>query len=363
MSVAAATSAAPVSETDQSVSVDVESTQDGQAWSAYVAASPEATFFHDWAWGKVIHDVYGYETERLVAKKDGKIVGVCPIVDVNSPIFGRSLISTAFTVGGGIVADDGQIAAQLAAAAVEMGAARNVQYIELRSEKAVLRDWRTKDSVYAGFRKEMPVKTEERLLAIPRKRRAEVRKALKFAAEGRLTIRFEQDVDTFHKIYAQSLRNLGTPVFSKKFAKALIDAFGDSAEIAIVEGDGEPIAALLSFYFRNRVMPYYVGAVGNARALRVFDFLYWSLMERAAEQGANIFDFGRSKIGTPHFDYKKLWGFEPEPLAYQYALVKAGDVPDVNPNNPKFKLVSESWKKLPLPVANAVGPLLARHLA
>ena len=363
MSVAAATNAMITPDEDRVVSIESADAQNETEWRAYVDEATHASLFHHWAWGRVIREVYGYETLRLVARRDGKITGICPLVDVKSPIFGRSLISTAFTVGGGILADDEFTAEQLAAVAIELGEARNVQYVELRSETALLKDWRTKDSVYAGFRKAMPEGVEERLTSIPRKRRAEVRKALKLAEEGRLSIRFDNDIATFHKIYAQSLRDLGTPVFSKKFAEILMDEFGESAEIAIVEGDGEPVAALLSFYFRDRVMPYYVGAVGNARALRAFDYLYWSLMKRAAERGAHVFDFGRSKIGTPHFDYKKLWGFEPEPLAYQYALVKAADVPNVNPNNPKFRMVSETWKRLPLPLANAVGPLLARHLA
>ena len=363
MSVVATSTAMIITDDDHSTSIEFAGAQHEDEWRAYVDGATEASFFHHWAWGGVIREVYGYETLRLVARRDGKISGVCPLVDIKSPIFGRSLISTAFTVGGGILADDEITAEQLAAAAVEQGEARDVQYVELRSENATLQDWRTKDTIYAGFRKTMPAGAEERLSAIPRKRRAEIRKALKLANEGRLLIRFDNDIDTFHKIYAQSLRSLGTPVFSKKFAAKLMDEFGENAEIAIVEGDGEPVAALLSFYFRDKVMPYYVGAVGNARPLRAFDYLYWSLMERAAERGAHVFDFGRSKIGTPHFDYKKLWGFEPEPLAYQYALIRAADVPNVNPNNPKFQMVSEIWKKLPLPLANTIGPLLARHLA
>jgi len=363
MNGATATSTVIGSHTDPMVSIELGSAQDEAAWSDFVEKSPEAAFFHHWAWGDVIREAYGYETIKLLAKRGDNIVGICPLVDVKSPIFGRSLISTAFTIGGGIAAADTEAAIALAAASIEIGKSKNVQYVELRSEKALLTAWHTKDSVYAGFCKTMPEERDARLAEIPRKRRAEIRKALNFAEEGRLTVRFGQDIHTFHRIYAESLRNLGTPMFSKKFAQLLIDKFSQNAEVAIVEGDGEPVAALLSFYFRDKVMPYYVGAIGNARPLRAFDFLYWSLMDRAAQIGGNVFDFGRSKTGTPHFQYKKLWGFEPEALAYQYALVKATDIPNVNPNNPKFRLVSETWKKLPLPIANIAGPLLARHLA
>lgn len=351
------------SASNSSMIVEEALPSDEVAWMQFVEQSGAASFFHHWGWGNVVEKAYGYKTIRLIARRDGAVVGVCPLVDVKSPIFGRSLISTAFTVGGGIGSSDPAAIEALAEAAIAAGQARNVQYVELRGREAKLAEWPTKDSTYAGFCKTLPQDEETRLKEIPRKRRAEVRKALKLYEEGRLTISFGRDVDVFHGIYAQSLRGLGTPVFSKKFVSAVMAEFSDKAEIAIVEGDGKPIAALLSFYFRDCVMPYYVGAIGAARPLKAFDFLYWRIMEQAASRGAPVFDFGRSKVGTPHFDYKKLWGFEPEPLAYQYALIKADAVPDVNPNNPKFKLVSETWKKLPLPFANFAGPILARHLA
>lgn len=334
-----------------------------EEWTSFVYTAPQATFFHDWRWGDVAERIYGHAPLRLAAKRNGKLVGVLPLTDVKSPFFGRSLISTAFTVGGGVAARDAAAAKALSIAAIEAGRSRNVQYIELRSEAALFDDWRTKDQIYAAFSKTMPTEEDARLAAIPRKRRAEVRKALKFEAEGRLSIRFDDDIDCFYDIYARSVRDLGTPVFSRKYAAMLKSVFGEAVEIAIVEGDGTPIAALVSFYFRDRIMPYYVGAAGEARVLRAFDFLYWKVMSRACEKGAPVFDFGRSKVGTPHHDYKKLWGFEATPLAYQYAMVKARDVPDVNPNNPKFKMVSAAWKRLPVPIANRVGPILAGNLA
>jgi FemAB-related protein (PEP-CTERM system-associated) len=122
------------------------------------------------------------------------------------------------------------------------------------------------------------------------------------------------------------------------------------------------LAALLSFYFKDQVMPYYGGAVPAARPSHAYDLLYWSLMRRAVGRGARVFDFGRSKVGSGAFDYKRFWGFEPTPLAYQYCLVRARTVPDVNPLNPKYRHMVAIWRRLPLPVANRLGPLLARQL-
>ena len=343
--------------------LSVEPIADKALWDAYLAAARDVSFFHRWEWGEIVRDAYGYEPIRLVARREGAIVGALLMSDVKAPLLGRSLISSAFTVGGGIAADDQSAADALAAKAIEEGRARNVQYVELRGGANDLKGWTAKNNVYASFSKPLIRDEKERLLAIPKKRRAEIRKGLKLAGEGRLTIRHGRDVDAFYHCYARSLRNLGTPIFSKRFVHAIMEAFGDKSEIAVVEADGAPIVALISFFYKDRVMPYYVGALPEARALRGFDFLYWSMMERGIEFGAEIFDFGRSKIGTPHFDYKKYWGFEGVPLRYQYALIGATDTPNVNPNNPKFKIFTNMWKRLPVPVANAIGPMLVRNFA
>ncbi len=126
--------------------------------------------------------------------------------------------------------------------------------------------------------------------------------------------------------------------------------------------DGVPVASVMSFYFRDEVLPYYGGGTGEARRHAANDFLYWDLMRRACERGIRVFDFGRSKRDVGSFRFKKHWGFEPEPLAYEIRLVRATDVPDVNPLNPKYRMFVESWKRLPLPLSRLLGPPLARNL-
>lgn len=118
----------------------------------------------------------------------------------------------------------------------------------------------------------------------------------------------------------------------------------------------------MSFYFRDEVIPYYGGGTGGARDVAGNDFMYWDLMCRAASRGVRVFDFGRSKLDVGSFRFKKHWGFEPQPLYYEYHLVKAGRVPDVNPLNPRYRLFIEGWKRLPLSVSRLLGPLLARSL-
>jgi FemAB-related protein (PEP-CTERM system-associated) len=327
-------------------------------WDAFVQQEPSATFFHRAGWSRVIRRAYGYETHFLLARRGGQIVGVLPLVHLKTLVFGQSLISTGFCVYGGIASSDPEAIEALADEAARLGKKLGVSYVEMRSQQALIPGWKTKSDVYATFRRELHDTDDANLKAIPRKKRADVRKGIK----SELTVDTGGDIDTFHAIYAESVRNLGTPVFSKRYIIAIAEEFGEDCEVSVVHGPDGPVAALASFYFRDQVLPYYGGGTPAARPLHAYDQLYWTLMCRAIRRGARVFDFGRSKFGTGAFDYKTYWGFEPTPLHYQYHLVKADEVPDINPLNPKYKLMVSAWQKLPLPVANMIGPWVARQL-
>jgi FemAB-related protein (PEP-CTERM system-associated) len=169
-------------------------------------------------------------------------------------------------------------------------------------------------------------------------------------------------VDRFFDAFAASQRNLGTPILPKRYFQALKEEFGEACDVLTVTSAGKVVASVLSFYFRDEVLPYYGGGPAEARDLKANDFMYWELMRRSAERGIRVFDYGRSKVGSGSYSFKKNWGFEPEPLRYQYRLVKAHDVPNVSPNNPKYRLMIEAWRRLPLALANRLGPVLARNL-
>jgi FemAB-related protein (PEP-CTERM system-associated) len=185
-----------------------------------------------------------------------------------------------------------------------------------------------------------------------------VRKGMEAGLESEI----DDGVDRFFEAYSASLRNLGTPVLSKRYFQALQREFGDRSEVLTVTRAGKAVSSVLSFYFRDEVLPYYGGGPRAARELKANDFMYWELMRRSAERGIRVFDYGRSKVGSGSYSFKKNWGFEPEPLPYQYRLVKAPEVPNVSPTNPKYRLFIEAWRRLPLAVANRLGPVLARNL-
>ena len=165
-----------------------------------------------------------------------------------------------------------------------------------------------------------------------------------------------------YAVYAESVRNLGTPVFPKALFGAVLDAFGADADILTVSQGETPVASVLSLYHKGAVMPYWGGGVREARSLRANDVMYYALMNHARRRGCNRFDFGRSKINSGPYFFKKNWGFEPQPLSYAVRTADGAEPRDVNPNSPKYKAQIAVWQKLPLPIANLVGPWIAKGL-
>ncbi|MBN8843461.1 MAG: FemAB family PEP-CTERM system-associated protein [Sphingomonadales bacterium] len=336
---------------------------DADAWDAYVAAHPAATPFHSRAWCQAVTKATGHQC-HLIAPRDvgGTPTGLLPLHHVRSPLFGQALVASGFAVDGGILADDGANAAMIAAAAVDVASSLGVSSVELRGGPLPEGEgWRVEEGVYAGFARDLAADDDAELLAIPRKQRAEVRKVL----EGGLTVTTGSDAaerrDHYH-IYATSVRNLGTPVFPRALFDAVLDAFGDAADILTVRENGRPVASVLSLYWRGTVMPYWGGGTADARRLRANELMYFALMRHARAKGCTRFDFGRSKVGTGPFAYKKNWGFEPQPLVYARWLAPGETPRDMNPNSAKYRLQVDLWKKLPLWIANRIGPLIARGL-
>ena len=330
---------------------------DAERWDELVLASEQGTFFHLSSWRSVIETAFGHRTYYLCAFRSERLVGVLPLAHTRSMLFGRALVSLPFGVYGGPVVADAEAFDPLANAAAELAQRLKVDYLELRSRESVLPDWPTK-SLYVTFRKAIDRDPEVNLQAVPRKQRAMIRKGIQ---EG-LTSDTETTIDDFFRMYSLSVRNLGTPVFPARYFRCLKDTFGDKCEILTIRKDGRPVASVMSFFFRDEVLPYYGGGDTEARDTKANDFMYWELMRRSCEKGIRVFDFGRSKIDTGSYRFKKHWGFEPQPLSYRYHLVNAKTVPDLNPLNPKYRLLISAWKRLPLPISQWCGPKIARFL-
>lgn len=327
-------------------------------WDDFVENSASATFFHQAGWKEVIEQAFGHKTYFLYTEDEGKITGILPLVHIKSLFFGNSLSSCAFCVYGGIVAENEKSHAELDQKACELANELGVDHLEMRNQKQITPD-RPHKELYVTFRKELEDDEEKNLLAIPRKQRAMIRKGIKAG----LVSEIDENIDRFYQAYSESVRNLGTPVFSKKYFKVLKTVFKQQCEIVtITDNNQQLIGSVMNFYFRNEVLPYYGGGTEHARAVQGNDFMYWEVMRRAVAKGIKVFDYGRSKEGTGSYRFKKHWGFEPKPLYYEFYLVKSDSIPDINPLNPKYQMFIAAWKRLPLSVSQVVGPWLAKDL-
>lgn len=366
-----------------SISVREARPDDEARWDEFVNTCPDATFFHRFGWQRVLRRAFAHDSCFLIAEGDAGIEGVLPLATVRSRLTGNRLCSLPFCVYGGIAANTAEAASALRAQAVTIAEAQKVDALELRCREPSYSDWPVKQ-LYYTFRKELASDNAANLKAIPNRQRAMLRKAL---AEGLYSEEDTSGVDRLYRVYSESVRNLGTPVFSRRYLEILCDEFAADCRVMMIRqaangaaaakpddamlldppdrsGEaGEDVAAVLSFYFRGEVLPYYGGSITRARDIRGCNhFLYWELIRESANSGLTGFDFGRSKADTGPFAFKKHMGFAPQPLHYEYHLVAADTPPDLNPNSPRYRLLVNTWQKLPLWLANLMGPPLARHL-
>jgi FemAB-related protein (PEP-CTERM system-associated) len=337
--------------------VDLRQPDEAARIEGFVAAMV-GSLFHRPAWLRAVERGTGQRARGLVAEKGGAIVGWLPLSEVHSPIFGRLLASSGFAVGGGVLAERSETADALCRAAEELAIRLSCSTIELRGG-AVPADWYVRTDSHCGFAAELAPDDEAQLLAITKRQRAEVRKGL---AED-LTVAAGTGRDAlpaFYAMYSESVRNLGTPVFPRGLFEAMIEAL--DADVLTVFHQGRPVSSVLSFYHDGAVMPYWGGGTWEARRLRANERLYYELMCHARRRGCTRFDFGRSKTGSGPWAFKKNWGFTPEPLSYASWTAPGSARRDADPTSARHAARIALWKRLPLPLANLLGPPIARGL-
>lgn len=329
-------------------------------WDDFVLAHPRASFFHRSAWRHVAPSVFGHRPHYLSAMAGDTVTAVLPLIEVKSRLFGHALISNAFCVGGGPLARDDGALLEVLDQAEHLGRRLGVDYVELRDTPTAGEAWLTRDDLYAGFEGPIDPDADKNLLQIPRKQRAVVRKA----QDKGFSVSIDRTTQHFFGLYASTVRDHGTPALPRKFFDTLLSTFGEDCEVLTVHQNGAPISSVLSYYFRGAVLPYYTGSRREAaRGSGANDMMYWALMRRAVERGCTVFDFGRSKVGTGPYSFKRNWGFEPRPISHQYRLMNSDELPNINPTNPRYALFIKAWQKLPVPVATAISPILSRSLA
>ncbi len=329
---------------------------DRDLWDTFVNTRADAAGYHAWDWRRVFTNAFGHEPVYLIARYGQQVAGVLPLVQIKSLLFGNSLTSLPFLNYGGVIADTANAAETLIAAASEQAQARRCKHVELRHVARQFPD--------------LPCKTHKVAMHLPltatiwddldRKVRNQIRKAEK---SGLVAERGgEELLGDFYTVFARNMRDLGTPVYSRRLFQEVLRTFPDRAQLHIVRLKDQPVAAGLTYRTASMVQLPWASSIREFNSLCANVLLYWDAIQFAQSTGAGVFDMGRSTLNEGTFKFKAQWGAVPVPLHWEYQLSSAGSLPNVSPANPKFQLAIALWQKLPLGVATRVGPLIVRAI-
>jgi serine/alanine adding enzyme len=342
-----------------SAAVRLAENDDCKHWNKYAAQHRQSTYCHRWEWQDIFRKSFKAKPYYYLAESNNKIVGIFPVIYMKSLLFGRYMISLPWLDYGGPVADSEEIAEQLISSTENKAQDLGCQFLEMRAVRRRLPNY-TEKLEKREFHLDLSCGQDEVWKSFDSKARNQVRKGEKSG----LIIKFGKAdlLDEFYKIFSRNMRDLGTPVWPKNLFLKIFEYFGDTSEIALVGMKGEPIAAALLLHYRE------FSAVPSASARREFlhycpnNFMYWEIIKRCIERGSKIFDFGRSSEGAGTFRFKKQWVKNPKEQVWQYQLYAKDSLPELNPNNPKFKMLIGIWRKLPVPLANLIGPKIVTKL-
>ena len=327
---------------------------------AFVAGHPEGTLFHRPRWSRAVEKGTGQRACYLVAERAGNPVGCLPLTEIRSLLFGNALVSAGFATGGGLLVESDAAADALANAAWDIAVKGRIRALELRGGPFP-EGWARQEGVYANFDRALPDDADTLFDGLPRRQRAEIRRAQDFGLTSSAGSDRRHRAAHF-RVYGESVRNLGTPIFPRRLFASMLDAFAGEADVVTIWKDDRPLAALLTFYYKHVVQPYWGGGTAEARALRANDLVYLEVMGRGIARGCVRADFGRSKVGTGPWQRKRIWQFEETPLVYAVRTAEGESPREVNPLSPKYRLQVAAWQKLPLWLANRLGPPIARGL-
>jgi len=333
---------------------------DAPAIDAWAARCPRATFFHRPVWSRAVEAQFRHGDRSLVALRRGEVVGALPLSLVRGLRGGRDLVSTPYGVYGGPAGDDAEVERALYAAAEADAVALGVGRLELRCLEDPGVELATAD-LHATFIKDLPADPADVLKGMPKKARADARKARKSHGltlhEGRW---YAADLA---RLFHQNKRSLGSPALPDAWFARLLDDLGEDVTVHAVKRDGETLAAVMSFLFRDQVLAYYSGtADGVDRAYKASSFMYMALQEWSVERGYRVFDFGRSRKESGAYSFKAHQGFEARELHYAFRLVRAKGLPTFNPSNPRTEILQRTWRRLPLAVTTRLSGPLSRYL-
>ena len=324
-------------------------------WDAFVSRHP-GTGYHIWAWRGVFERAFGHRCIYLAARRGGNIVGALPLVHMQSRLFGRTLNSLPFLNYGGVISERREADHALVIAATELARKLRCSHVELRHSRRIFEDLPCRQHKVAML---LPL-AEGMWDRIDRKVRNQIRKAEKSdltVARGGADL-----LPEFYTVFSRNMRDLGTPVYSRRLFEEVLRALAERTSIHVVRHRGAAIAAALTYRSGEVVEVPWASSLREHNPRCPNYLLYWSIIEAAVAEGAEVLDFGRSSPHEGTYKFKEQWGAQPQPLYWEYQLLNGQDLPDVSPKNPKFKLAIDGWRRLPVWLTNALGPHIVRSI-
>jgi serine/alanine adding enzyme len=328
-------------------------------WDQFVRTHTQASPYHAWNWRAVFERGFGLTTEYLAAREDGAVVGILPLVIFRSRLFGRFAVSLPFVDIGGVCARDEHVARQLVDHAAALAIGERLSHVELRHTARLL------PSLPLRQHKVRMLLTLEKDAArgwnaLDRKVRNQVRKAEKsdlVARQGGIEL-----VDRFYDVFAQNMRDLGTPVWPIRFFEEVLTTLAASARVFLVDHHDVTVAGAIVFNHGDWFAVPWASSLREYRSQCPNNLLYWRIIEQAIAAGATTLDFGRSTPDEGTYHFKGQWGARPEPLHWEYSLSPGAPLPNLSPSNPRFGAAIATWKRLPVPLTRWLGPRISRSI-
>jgi FemAB-related protein (PEP-CTERM system-associated) len=332
--------------------------EDRAEWDSYLESSSTATVCHRFLWQSVIGRAYGHRSFYLLARQNGRVKGVLPLVLVKSRVFGKSLSSMPFLDYGGPCADDEQTRQLLFERAQDLLQRHGADYLEIRqalpppSEGALRLD-------KVAMRLDLSPGADAVWSSFPTKIRNHVRKAEKSGL--RAYVGGAEWVDDFYPVFAANMRDLGSPVHHRSFFTHMFSEFGPQASL-IVARDGErTVGGLVCLFFKDTATVFWASSLREYFSRCPNNLLYWQALQLAISRGCTCFDFGRSSIGSGTYDFKRQWGASPVQIYWQ-VVSHDGKSVAVGANESKYGAMQQVWKRLPVSVATLLGPPIRKYI-
>lgn len=327
-------------------------------WDRLVEGHPNATLYHTWRWTEFAGSVFGFRLHRLVSRDDrGQVQGVLPLVLQRSVLFGRRLVSLPFFNYGGPLGVTPEAESALIDAAARLAREHHVQDLEIRDQVERSGPAVRLDKVTVEL--ELPVSPELLDRALGSKRRARIRRCDRESPE--VTVGGFELSDVFYDVFATTMRDLGTPVYPKRFFHELLRKLDGDCSVVVVRLKGRAAAVALLTHYRKRTEIPWSAGLHELRETSVNMRLYWECLKLAILRGSRWFDFGRCSVGSGTHDFKLQWGGTTRQLHWIYPLQDRANMQSGSPGILR-RHGATLWKKLPLPVATALGSRISPGL-